>query len=342
MGGRGLEGGGGAGLRVDGLAGGDAEVALRLGDPESEGVGRGALVFPGEGCCTDPLLGRRSLRLGSEEGRGESGIGLLSTEGGGGERPILGRHPRARTCDSSGGGIGTRGLQQLRSGPQGGRIGTRGLQQLRSGPQGGRIGTRGLQQLRSGPQGGRIDGGVRLGSRSPGACASSSCGRGGVGQQGAQGGRSPQQRERGAHGGPRGGGRRLLEQRSHGARGGSRSSARGRPSTRSPLEDQPGGGKTGRRRPRRPQRRECFPSRIAAVGGVQEEDAMVSGGRQDGGNAAHLNRRSATGLHVLPIIVIVSRCGAIASVGSGAVVDWLLDSSCGAGLGCHGARVSGD
>jgi hypothetical protein len=46
--GRGLEGGGGAVLRVDGLAGGDAEVALRLGDPESEGVGRGALAFPGD------------------------------------------------------------------------------------------------------------------------------------------------------------------------------------------------------------------------------------------------------------------------------------------------------
>jgi hypothetical protein len=45
-------------LRVDGMAGGDAEVVLRLGDPESEGVGRGALAFPGEGCHTDPLRGR--------------------------------------------------------------------------------------------------------------------------------------------------------------------------------------------------------------------------------------------------------------------------------------------
>ena len=56
--GRGLVGGRGAVLGVDGLAGGDAEEALRLGDPESEGVGRGALALPGKGCHTDPLLGR--------------------------------------------------------------------------------------------------------------------------------------------------------------------------------------------------------------------------------------------------------------------------------------------
>ena len=54
------------------LAGGDAEVVLRLGDPESEGVGRGALALPSEG----------SLRLGGEEGRGESGVGLLPAESG--------------------------------------------------------------------------------------------------------------------------------------------------------------------------------------------------------------------------------------------------------------------
>ena len=36
-------------LGVDGQARGDAEVALRLGDPESEGVGRGALALPSEG-----------------------------------------------------------------------------------------------------------------------------------------------------------------------------------------------------------------------------------------------------------------------------------------------------
>ena len=55
--GRGLVGGRGVVLGVDGLAGGDAEVALRLGDPESEGVGRGALALLGEGCHADPLLG---------------------------------------------------------------------------------------------------------------------------------------------------------------------------------------------------------------------------------------------------------------------------------------------
>ena len=69
---------GGAWLGVDGqLAGGGAEEALRLGDPESESVGRGALALPGEGTHADPLLGRRSLRLGGEEGRSQSGVGLL-------------------------------------------------------------------------------------------------------------------------------------------------------------------------------------------------------------------------------------------------------------------------
>ena len=53
--GRGLVGGG-AVLGVDGLAGGDAEEALRLGDPES--VGRGALTLLGEGSHADPILGR--------------------------------------------------------------------------------------------------------------------------------------------------------------------------------------------------------------------------------------------------------------------------------------------
>jgi hypothetical protein len=42
------------------------------------------------------------------------------------------------------------------------------------------------------------------------------------------------------------------------------------------------------------------------VGGVQEEDAMVSGGRQDGGNAAHLNRRSATGVMQYPFTLVLS------------------------------------
>ena len=60
--GRGLTGGRGAGLGVDGPAGGDAEEVLRLGDPDSEGVGRGALALPGEGSHADPLLGRRRDR----------------------------------------------------------------------------------------------------------------------------------------------------------------------------------------------------------------------------------------------------------------------------------------
>ena len=73
-------------LGVDGLAVGDAKEALRLGDPEGEGVGRGTLALPGEGSHADQLLGRRSLGLGGKEGRGESGVGLLPTKGGGGER----------------------------------------------------------------------------------------------------------------------------------------------------------------------------------------------------------------------------------------------------------------
>ena len=79
---RGTAGGGAAGLGVDGqLAGGDAEKALRLGDPEGEGVGRGTLALLGEGSYTDPLLGRRSLGLGGEEGRGESRVGHSSIDG---------------------------------------------------------------------------------------------------------------------------------------------------------------------------------------------------------------------------------------------------------------------
>jgi len=180
-------------LGVDGLAGGDAEEALRLGDPESESVGRGALALPGEGSHADPLLGRRSLRLGGEEGRSQSGVGLLPAYGGGGERHIRGRHPEARPR-----GIG-RGVSGLLPGGDGGAvgrsggcwIGARGLQQLRCSLQGGRIGTRGLQHLRCGPQGGLIDGGALLGPRSPDARARSCGGSGGVGLQGAQCGRRP-------------------------------------------------------------------------------------------------------------------------------------------------------
>ena len=142
--GRGLVGGRGAGLGDDGLAGGDAEEVLRLGDPESGGVGRGALALPGEGSHADPLLGRRSFRLGGEEGRGESGVGLLPAEGGGGERRIRGRHPepgpRVIRC-----GVGGRLLARGDSGAVGLVDGGGILQHLRRGLQGGRIDARGLQ-----------------------------------------------------------------------------------------------------------------------------------------------------------------------------------------------------
>ena len=181
----------GAVLGDDGLAEGDAEEVLRLGDPESKGVGRGALALPSEGSHADPLLGRRSLRLGGEEGRSQSGVGLLPAYGGGGERRIRGRHPEARP---RGIGRGVSGLLPDGDGGVVGRsggcwIGARGLQQLRCSLQGGRIGTRGLQQLRCGPQGGLIDGSALLGPRSPGARTSSCCGSNGVGLQGPQGGR---------------------------------------------------------------------------------------------------------------------------------------------------------
>ena len=45
-------------LWVDGQLAGDTEEVLRLGDPESEGVGRGALALPSDGSHADPLLGR--------------------------------------------------------------------------------------------------------------------------------------------------------------------------------------------------------------------------------------------------------------------------------------------
>ena len=76
------------------LAGGDTKVELRHGNSEGESIGRGALALPSEGSHADPLLSRRSLRLGGEEGRGESSVGrssfgdegLLPAEGGGGRR----------------------------------------------------------------------------------------------------------------------------------------------------------------------------------------------------------------------------------------------------------------
>ena len=63
------------------LARGDKEVVFRLGDPTSESVGRGALALPSEGSRAGPLLSRRSLGLGGEEGRGESRVGHSSIDG---------------------------------------------------------------------------------------------------------------------------------------------------------------------------------------------------------------------------------------------------------------------
>ncbi|KAG2582500.1 hypothetical protein PVAP13_6KG109990 [Panicum virgatum] len=62
------------------LAGGDKEVVFCLSDLTSESVCRGALALPSKGRRTDPLLSRRKLGLGGEEGRG---VGQLPTEGGG-------------------------------------------------------------------------------------------------------------------------------------------------------------------------------------------------------------------------------------------------------------------
>ena len=113
---------------------------LRLGDPEIGCVGRGALALPGEGSPADPLLGRRRLQLGGEEGRGESGVGLLPAEGSGGERRIRGRHPEPGPRGirrGVGGGL----LAHGDSGTVGRGCGGGILQQLR----------RDLQQLRRGP-----------------------------------------------------------------------------------------------------------------------------------------------------------------------------------------------
>ena len=119
------------------------DSCCRGGAHEGGRDGRDALALPGEGSRAYPLLSRRSLRLGGEEGRGESGVGLLPTEGGGCEWRICGRHPETRPR-----GIG-RGLQ-------GGRISARGLQQLRHDPQGGRSGGVGQQ--------GALLGGVQQGA----------------------------------------------------------------------------------------------------------------------------------------------------------------------------------
>ena len=125
-------------LGVDGLlGGGDTEVVLRLSDPESEGVGRGALALPSEGSHADPLLGRQSLRLGGEEGRGESGVGLLPTEGNGGARCVRGGHPESSPCGRGGGqrigGLFTRSNSSAVG--RGGGLGVGGVRQRR-GPMG--------------------------------------------------------------------------------------------------------------------------------------------------------------------------------------------------------------
>ena len=81
----------------------DKEVGLLCGDPTSESVGRGALALPSEGSRVGPLLSRRSLGLGGEEGRGESVVGRSSSggdrlpaKGGGGERRVRGGHTERR------------------------------------------------------------------------------------------------------------------------------------------------------------------------------------------------------------------------------------------------------
>ena len=81
----------------EGNNGRDKEVGLLRGNPTNESVGRGALTLPSDGSRAGPLLSCRSLGLGSEEGRGESGVGrssvvggLLLAEGGGGERCVRG------------------------------------------------------------------------------------------------------------------------------------------------------------------------------------------------------------------------------------------------------------
>ena len=51
----------------------DKKVGFLRGDPTSESVGRGALAFPSEGSRAGPLLSRRSLGLGGEEGRSSIG-----------------------------------------------------------------------------------------------------------------------------------------------------------------------------------------------------------------------------------------------------------------------------
>ena len=86
---------------------------LRLGDLMRESVGGGALVLPCEGSRANPLLGRRSLGLGGDEGRGECSFGQSSS--GDVRRPAKGV-----------GALGARGISQGRSrGTNGGGSGRR-------------------------------------------------------------------------------------------------------------------------------------------------------------------------------------------------------------------------
>ena len=89
--GRGLVGGRGAGLGDDGLAGGDAEEVLRLGDPESESIGH-ALHPPA-------VLTNEEAPL--HEGA-EGGVELEGAVLGVAEELPLERHPGLSRCAAVG------------------------------------------------------------------------------------------------------------------------------------------------------------------------------------------------------------------------------------------------
>ena len=91
-------------------------------------VGRGVLALPNEGSRAGPLLSRRSLGLGGEEGRGESVVGRSSSggvrlpaEGGVGERRVRVGHTERRHGRRGRGGL--RGVRPRELGlevPEGG------------------------------------------------------------------------------------------------------------------------------------------------------------------------------------------------------------------------------